>query len=105
MDDIDSDCKNWYLNYQCMANDFGGTCNDAIDYNDTLTQIQDPFLPTIDYVAECNSRNLNSVCAATACAVDANFFRGVMNYLAENTVRSKMLVRLTQFGHFRGFGV
>ena len=90
MDDVDEDCKTWYLNYQCMSHDFGGTCNEAVDYNDTMTEIQDPFLETIDYVTECESRNPGDTCASTACAVDANFIRGVVNYLADNSLNQTL---------------
>jgi len=90
MDDIDEDCKTWYLNYQCMTNDFGASCNDAVDYNDTMTQIQDPFVETIDYVSECAARNPGDSCSATACAVDANFIRGVVNYLAVNSLNQTL---------------
>merc|ERR1712178_54259 len=45
---------------------------------------------TIDYVAECGSRNPGDTCAATACAVDANFIRGVVNYLAFNSLNQTL---------------
>merc|ERR1711879_173034 len=90
MDPMDADCKTWHLNYQCMVNDFGGSCNEAVLYNDTLTQLVEPFDESVDYVAECAARNPGSECQATACAVDAHFFRGIVNYLADNTLNQTL---------------
>ena len=85
MDSVDGVCKQWYQNYGCMSFDYTG-CDADVQYNDTMTQIIDPFNPTTDFIAQCAIRNPNDVCAATACAVDAEFVRDIFNYMADNTL-------------------
>lgn len=90
-DTIDEACKVWYQNYDCLAFDYNTDeplfrCNIDTEYNDTLTQVQEPFEESTDFMAECATRNPNSDCAAIACAVDAEFIRSVFNYLADNTL-------------------
>jgi len=92
MDTVDAACKQWYQNYDCLhfdysnTNDYAGRCDLTVEYNDTLTTLNQPFSPTTDYMAECATANPGSDCAATACAVDAVFIREVFVFLADNTL-------------------
>jgi hypothetical protein len=88
-DTVDEACKQWYQNYDCLANDFNTdtvVCNDDVEYADVITKLSDPFLPTTDYAAECAIKNAGDDCAIEACHVDAVFIRHVFNFLADNTL-------------------
>ena len=85
-DALDGYCRTWYLNYDCLAHDYGANCDVDTQYNDTITMILDPFNTNADVVAECASRNPNNECAARACAIDADFVRSVGNNLAVGTL-------------------
>merc|ERR1711912_5694 len=86
MNDLDQYCRVFYLNYDCLVNDFGQSCDVSYteNYNDTITNIFAPFDPATDYLAECQALNSNDACLASACAVDADFVRSVFNFLADN---------------------
>jgi len=88
MDILDQYCRIFYLNYDCLVNDFGQSCDVSFtnNYNDTITNTADPFSPATDYATVCAAANPNDACLASACTVDADFVRSVFNYLADNTM-------------------
>ena len=86
-DSVDLICKEFYQNYDCMAFDFNSTCNAfEVNYNDAITQITDPFNTATDLVSACNTENPTDNCAATACAVDSHFIRGIFNFMRDSTL-------------------
>jgi len=88
MDILDQYCRIFFLNYDCMVNDFGQSCDVSYteNYNDTITTASDPFNPATDYAAICAAANPNDACLASACTVDADFVRSVFNYLSQNSM-------------------
>lgn len=88
-DPMDQACKVWYQNYECLEADFMCGGADTIEYNDTITQVQDPFEATTNYNTECAARNPDN-CQAHACLIDANFIRDMFNYLADNSLNQTL---------------
>lgn len=88
MDTLDQYCRIFFLNYDCLVNDFGASCDVSYtdNYNDTITTAADPFNVNTDYAAECATANPNDPCLASACTVDADFVRSVFNYLSSNSM-------------------
>merc|ERR1711981_685131 len=89
-DTVDTACKQWYQNYDCLGVDFNTQtplfrCNLDVEYTDVITSLSDPFDPTTDYQAACAASNADA-CAAEACHVDAVFIRHVFLFLADNTL-------------------
>merc|ERR1712165_629129 len=88
-DVVDTACKTWHQNYDCLNIDFNadGTtpCDMNTDYTDVITNINDPFDLATDYQAGCAAVNADA-CAAEACHVDAVFIRDVVLFLADNTL-------------------
>jgi len=88
MNELDGFCRSFYLNYDCLVNDFGERCDVSYteQYNTTLTSVLSPFNQNTDYLAECTAANPNDACLAAACAVDSDFIRSVMNFLSTDTI-------------------
>merc|ERR1712048_764857 len=88
-DVVDTACKTWHQNYDCLTIDYNadGTtpCDMNTDYTDVITNINDPFDMATDYAAGCAAVNADA-CAAEACHVDAVFIRDVVMFLADNTL-------------------
>merc|ERR1711899_106908 len=88
-DTVDTACKAWYQNYDCLNVDYNadGTtpCDMNTEYTDVITDVTQPFDMATDYAAECAAVNTDA-CAAEACHVDAVFIREVVLFLADNTL-------------------
>ena len=85
---LDNFCRSFYLNYDCLINDFGERCDVSYtnNYNTTLTNVMSPFNQNTDYPAECTAANPNDACAAAACAIDSDFVSAVFNVLSTGTI-------------------
>jgi hypothetical protein len=100
MNELDGFCRSFFLNYDCLVNDFGERCDVSYveNYNATVTNIFSPFDPTTDYKAACEAANPNDACIAAACAVDSDFIRSIMIFLSTGTNTIDQ-----QFNGFFGF--
>ena len=90
-DTVDTACKQWYQNTECLNMDYSTDtpayqCNDAVEYTDVIASLQDPFDDATDYAAACAAANAGDDCAIGACHVDAVFIRQVFTFLSENTL-------------------
>merc|ERR1711912_231235 len=63
-DTVDTACKTWYQNYDCLNIDYNadGTtpCNMDTEYNDVIISINDPFDMATDYAAACTAANADA---------------------------------------------
>ena len=90
-DTVDEACEQWHKNYDCLHVDYSTNtpfcrCGEDTEYVDVITKVQDPFLLTTDYAAECATENAGDDCAINACHVDAVFIRHIVNHLSTSTL-------------------
>jgi len=104
MDDVDGFCHTWYNSKDCVVIDAENEdrlCDISMQYEDVLSNLNNPFNPSHNYENLCNTANSNvaaangwdadtELCAQQNCMVDAYFLRDIFNHMAFNNLNNSL---------------